>query len=53
MHTPEKRPTNPLTPRPVTIRAVFRPRDAGKGWNERGLPMLVRRTSGFTESPVF
>jgi hypothetical protein len=41
------------TPCPVTIRAVFRPQRSGKGWNEQGLPMLVRidaasRTSRFS-----
>lgn len=50
---PREAPDKSADAPPVTIRTVFRPRDAGKGWNERGLPMLVRRTSGFTESPFF
>lgn len=38
--------------RPVTIQAIFSAQTAEKDWNERGLPMLVRLTRGFTESPV-
>jgi hypothetical protein len=48
------RPKSPAdAPCPVTIRAVFRPQRSEKGWNEQGLPMLVRidaasRTSRFS-----